>query len=46
MAPTHLVDFACYKPPEELRVDSEECSIKGKHWSVRGTKLQRCTARS
>jgi hypothetical protein len=36
MAPTYLVDFSCYKPPEELRVDSEECRVKGKHWSVGG----------
>lgn len=32
--PTYLVDFACFKPPEELRVVAQEMEDYGKHWPV------------
>jgi len=32
--PVYLVDFSVYKPPEELRMDSERAKETAKNWSV------------
>jgi hypothetical protein len=34
MRPVYLVDFAVYKPPEELRVDRFKAEEQAKHWPV------------
>ncbi|PNW84282.1 hypothetical protein CHLRE_04g228150v5 [Chlamydomonas reinhardtii] len=33
-APTYLVDFACYRPADELKVVATEVEEAGKHWPM------------
>ncbi|KAG2452218.1 hypothetical protein HYH02_003248 [Chlamydomonas schloesseri] len=39
-APTYLVDFACYRPPEELKVVASDVEEAGKHWPMYSEELK------